>query len=119
MCCLDIGRNIDELMRKFKANLHISRKTNTACPSKWKDDGDVDLQPGAELGQRIADVLAVEVEGLHADPQPDEPVDLPDLTAEEAQLLTILRSLNPIARARLTGFALGLAGQTESQSPGA
>ena len=54
------------------------------------------LQPGAELAQRIADVLGVEVEDFHADPQPDGPIDLPDLTAEEAQLLSILRSLSPI-----------------------
>ncbi len=53
----DIGRNIDELMRKFKANLHISRKTNTACPSKWQDDGDVDLQPGAQMVGKVYEAL--------------------------------------------------------------
>ena len=75
------------------------------------------LQPGAELAQRIADVLTVELEDLRVDPQPDEPIGLPDLTAEEAQLLTILRSLSPVARGSLMGFALGLAGQTEPESP--
>ncbi len=84
--------------------------------------GDIEwgkLQPGAELAQRIADVLSIGVEDLHGDPQPDEPIGLPDLTAEEAQLLSILRSLSPVARARLMGFALGLAGRTEPESPGA
>ena len=76
------------------------------------------LQPGAQLAQRIADVLAVELEDLHVDPQPDESIDLPELTAEEAQLLTILRSLNVVARASLMGFALGLGGRMEPQSPG-
>ena len=75
------------------------------------------LQPGAELAQSIANVLAVELEDLHADPQVDESIGLPDLTAEEAQLLTILRSLNPIARASLLGFALGLAGRMGPESP--
>ena len=39
----NLGRNIDELMRKFKANLYLARKANEACPSKWKDDGDKTL----------------------------------------------------------------------------
>ena len=29
----NLGRNIDELMRKYKANLYLSRKKNEACPS--------------------------------------------------------------------------------------
>ncbi len=46
------------------------------------------LQPGAELAQRIADVLVVDVEGLLVDPQLEAPpVGPSDLTAEEAQLL--------------------------------
>jgi NADH-dependent peroxiredoxin subunit C len=36
----NVGRNIDELMRKFKANIYVSRKTNEVCPSKWKDTFD-------------------------------------------------------------------------------
>jgi peroxiredoxin (alkyl hydroperoxide reductase subunit C) len=32
----NMGRNIDELMRKFKANLYLSRKADEGCPSKWK-----------------------------------------------------------------------------------
>ena len=35
----NLGRNIDELMRKFKANLYMARKTSEVCPSKWKDEG--------------------------------------------------------------------------------
>jgi peroxiredoxin (alkyl hydroperoxide reductase subunit C) len=45
----NVGRNIDELLRKFKANLYLSRKTTEACPSKWKDEGDKTLLPGAKL----------------------------------------------------------------------
>ena len=45
----NVGRNIDELMRKFKAFLHVSKHPVKACPSKWKDEGDVTLEPGAKL----------------------------------------------------------------------
>ncbi len=30
----NMGRNIDELMRKFKANLYLSKKADEGCPSK-------------------------------------------------------------------------------------
>lgn len=45
----DIGRNIDELLRKFKAYLYVSKHTAKACPSKWKDEGDATLEPSAKL----------------------------------------------------------------------
>lgn len=55
----NLGRNIDELMRKFKANLYMSRKTNEVCPSKWRDEGDVTLKdPGAKMVGRVHEALA-------------------------------------------------------------
>jgi len=55
----NLGRNIDELMRKFKANLHMSRKANEACPSKWKDEGDKTLvNPGAKMVGKVHEALA-------------------------------------------------------------
>src|SRR5262249_54795242 len=36
----NLGRNIDEMMRKFKANIYMIKKTNEVCPSKWKNKGD-------------------------------------------------------------------------------
>jgi NADH-dependent peroxiredoxin subunit C len=54
----NLGRNIDELMRKFKANIYLSRKTNEVCPSKWKDDGDKTLvNPGADMVGRVHEAL--------------------------------------------------------------
>jgi peroxiredoxin (alkyl hydroperoxide reductase subunit C) len=53
----NLGRNIDELMRKFKANMYLSRKTSEACPSKWKDDGDKTLTPGAKLVGKVHEAL--------------------------------------------------------------
>ena len=55
----NIGRNIDELLRKFKANIYVSRKTNEVCPSKWKDDGDKTLvDPGAKMVGKVHEALA-------------------------------------------------------------
>jgi NADH-dependent peroxiredoxin subunit C len=54
----NLGRNIDELMRKFKANIYLSKKTTEACPSKWKDDGDKTLvNPGAKMVGKVHEAL--------------------------------------------------------------
>lgn len=53
----NLGRNIDELMRKFKANIHMSRKTNEVCPSKWRDEGDTTLTPSAEMVGHVHEAL--------------------------------------------------------------
>lgn len=54
----NLGRNIDELMRRFKASLYMARKTNEVCPSKWKDEGDKTLvNPGAEMVGRVSEAL--------------------------------------------------------------
>ena len=52
-----MGRNIDELMRKFKASLHVARHPKKACPSKWKDEGDQTLEPSAKIVGRVHDAL--------------------------------------------------------------
>jgi peroxiredoxin (alkyl hydroperoxide reductase subunit C) len=54
----NFGRNIDELMRKFKASLYLSKKANEACPSKWKDEGDKTLvNPGAKMVGKVHEAL--------------------------------------------------------------
>ncbi len=53
----NMGRNIDELLRKFKANLYLSKKTSEACPAKWKDEGDVTLRPGADMVGKVYEAL--------------------------------------------------------------
>ena len=45
----NMGRNIDELMRKFKANMYLGKKQTEACPAKWKDEGDKTLAPSAAM----------------------------------------------------------------------
>ena len=54
----NLGRNVDELLRKFKANLYMARKTNEVCPSKWKDEGDQTLvNPGPEMVGKVHEAL--------------------------------------------------------------
>ena len=54
----NMGRNIDEMMRKFKANVYLAKKTNEACPSKWKDEGDKTLvNPGAKMVGKVHEAL--------------------------------------------------------------
>jgi len=53
----NIGRNIDELMRKFKASLYVSRKTTEACPAKWKDEESRTLSPSARMVGRVREAL--------------------------------------------------------------
>lgn len=53
----NLGRNIDELLRKFKANLHLSKYTAEGCPAKWKDEGDKTLKPSAKLVGRVHEAL--------------------------------------------------------------
>ncbi len=53
----NMGRNVDELMRKFKANLHLSKNTQQGCPAKWKDKGDKTLTPSAKLVGKVHEAL--------------------------------------------------------------
>ena len=54
----NLGRNIEELMRKFKANVYMGKKANEACPSKWKDEGDKTLvNPGAKMVGKVHEAL--------------------------------------------------------------
>lgn len=49
----NIGRNIDELMRKFKANLYVASHPDEACPAKWKEEGDKTLTPSVSLVGKV------------------------------------------------------------------
>ncbi len=53
----NMGRNIDELMRKYKANLYLGKKPDEGCPSKWKDEGDLTLRPGPEMVGRVHEAM--------------------------------------------------------------
>lgn len=54
----NLSRNVDELMRKFKASIYMAKKPNEVCPSKWRDEGDQTLvNPGAKMVGRVHEAL--------------------------------------------------------------
>ena len=53
----NVGRNVEELLRKFKANLYLSKKPSEVCPAKWKDDGDKTLTPSARMVGKVHEAL--------------------------------------------------------------
>jgi peroxiredoxin (alkyl hydroperoxide reductase subunit C) len=53
----NLGRNIDEILRKFKANIYMARKSHEVCPSKWKDEGDKTLTPSAQMVGQVHEAL--------------------------------------------------------------
>ena len=53
----NLGRNIEEIMRKFKANIYMARKSHEVCPSKWKDEGDKTLTPSAQMVGQVHEAL--------------------------------------------------------------
>jgi|SRR5581483_4797435 alkyl hydroperoxide reductase subunit AhpC len=54
----NLGRNVDELMRKFKANMYMAKKANEVCPSKWKEEGDQTLvDPGPRMVGKVHEAL--------------------------------------------------------------
>mgnify|MGYP000675221467 FL=1 len=55
----NMGRNIDELMRKFKTNLYLATHTEEGCPSKWKEEGDKTLKPSAKMVGKVYEAYEV------------------------------------------------------------
>jgi len=47
-----IGRNADELMRKVKAAIFVSKHPGEVCPAKWQE-GDPTLKPSIDLVGKI------------------------------------------------------------------
>ena len=54
----NLGRNVDELMRKFQANLHLADAPAEACPAKWKHQGDKTLTPSAKMVGKVHEALS-------------------------------------------------------------
>jgi len=53
----NLGRNIDELMRKFKANRHLAEYTAEACPAQWRSNGDLTLKPSAKMVGKVHEAM--------------------------------------------------------------
>ena len=53
----NLGRNVDELMRKLKANLYLSKHDAEACPAQWREEGDKTLTPSPQLVGKVHEAL--------------------------------------------------------------
>ncbi len=53
----NLGRNIDELLRKLRANIHLATHPAEGVPAQWKKKGDVTLRPGPKLVGRVGKAM--------------------------------------------------------------
>ncbi len=53
----NLGRNIEETLRKVNANIHLAAAPAEACPAQWKQEGDKTLKPSAKLVGRVHEAL--------------------------------------------------------------
>ena len=54
---LNVGRNVDELMRKFKAGLYVAKK-DEGIPPGWNEEGDLTLKPSAKMVGKVHEALS-------------------------------------------------------------
>jgi peroxiredoxin (alkyl hydroperoxide reductase subunit C) len=52
----NVGRNAEELVRKMKANVYLSKHPAEACPANWTEGGKT-LKPGANLVGKVYESL--------------------------------------------------------------
>lgn len=52
----NVGRNMDELVRKMKANSYLSTHADEACPAKW-EQGSKTLKPNAQMVGKVFEAL--------------------------------------------------------------
>jgi peroxiredoxin (alkyl hydroperoxide reductase subunit C) len=53
----NLGRSIDELLRKVRANKHLATHPSEGVPAQWKKSGDITLKPGPKLVGRVAEAM--------------------------------------------------------------
>lgn len=53
----NMGRNVDEIIRKLKANSYLAKHGAEACPAKWSNEGDKTLTPGASMVGKVYEAL--------------------------------------------------------------
>ncbi len=53
----NLGRNVEELLRKVKANIYLGEHGDEACPVKWKKEGDKTLKPSAQMVGRVYEAM--------------------------------------------------------------
>lgn len=53
----NLGRNIEELLRKVKANSYLGKHGDEACPVSWKKEGDKTLKPSEKLVGKVYEAM--------------------------------------------------------------
>jgi alkyl hydroperoxide reductase subunit AhpC len=53
----NLGRNVEELLRKLKANIHLAESPAEVCPAQWKQEGDTTLKPSAKMVGKVHEAM--------------------------------------------------------------
>lgn len=53
----NLGRNVDELLRKISANIHLAQSPAEACPAQWRKEGDITLKPSAKMVGKVSEAM--------------------------------------------------------------
>lgn len=53
----NLGRNVDEIIRKVRANIYLAAHGSEACPAQWRKEGDKTLEPSAKIVGKVFYVL--------------------------------------------------------------
>jgi len=54
---LNLGRNIDELLRKLKANIYLAKHDAEGIPPTWNEEGDLTLKPSERMVGKVHEAL--------------------------------------------------------------
>jgi NADH-dependent peroxiredoxin subunit C len=53
----NLGRNVEELFRKIRANIHLAASPAEVCPAQWRKEGDKTLKPSAKIVGKIYEAM--------------------------------------------------------------
>jgi len=53
----NLGRNVEEILRKVIANKHLAANPVEACPAQWKKVGDITLKPSAKMVGKVSEAV--------------------------------------------------------------
>jgi NADH-dependent peroxiredoxin subunit C len=53
----NLGRNVEEILRKIIANKHLAANPAEACPAQWKKVGDITLKPSAKMVGKVSEAV--------------------------------------------------------------
>lgn len=53
----NLGRSIEEILRRVRANGYLAGSPNEGVPAQWQKKGDVTLKPGPKMVGRVAEAM--------------------------------------------------------------